>query len=133
MRARITAAIASVLTPVIANWSIEFSAWGYRWHVSQFLTTVVSTTVAVLLALEGVLRHREQWRNYRTTEQYLRAQLILFRHRVGDYEQLSETDAAKRLVLNAELAIKAENEVTLNVLARSDASSVQAEEKKTIG
>jgi len=87
----------------------------------KVLTTVVSTLVAVLLALEGVLHHREQWKNYRTTEQHLRAQRVFFETRTGDYSGLSDEAALKKLIETCEMAIKDENELTLSVLTRGSA------------
>ena len=123
LRTRVTAAVASVLTPVVANWTFEFSALGYTWYLSRSLTIIISTTVAALLALESVLRYRDLWRNYRMTEQYLHAQRYLFEYRVGEFETLDDEAAAKRLIANVESAIKTENEVTLNALARTDSGS----------
>jgi hypothetical protein len=69
-----------------------------------------------------VLHQREQWQNYRTTEQYIRGQKYLFENRVGEYSNNPLEESFKRFVTNIEAAIKNENEVTLNVLARADTS-----------
>jgi hypothetical protein len=71
-----------------------------------------------LIALEGVLRHREQWKNYRTTEQYLQTQKQLFVHKVGDYLKIDEAAAFKLFVNRIERAIAEENAITLNVLTK---------------
>lgn len=118
-RARVTAAVGSVIVPVLAQLSWHLSVGSIDLDTGKLLTTIVSTLVAVLLALEGVLHHREQWKNYRTTEQHLRAQRVYFETRTGDYFGLGDEPALKHLIETCETAIKDENELTLNVLTRS--------------
>lgn len=117
-RARVFAAVGAVLLPVLSNVPLQVNASGWTVDVTRTLVTVIGLIVALLVSLEGVLHHREQWQNYRTTEQYLRAQRSLFENGVGEYDGLDADAAFKRLVLNVETAIKNENEVTLNVLTR---------------
>jgi hypothetical protein len=128
-RARVTAAVGSVTVPVLAQLSWQMSAGAFAVDAGKVLTTIVSTLVAVLLALEGVLHHREQWKNYRTTEQHLRAQRVFFETRTGDYFGLSDETALKRLIETCEAAIKDENELTLSVLTRSS-SPVEVDASK---
>lgn len=79
--------------------------------------------MALLIGLEGVLHYREQWKNYRTTEQYLTAQKNLFCNNVGDYSALSKEDGFKLLVNRVETSIAEENAITLNVLTKIDYGS----------
>jgi hypothetical protein len=123
LRGRVTAAVGAVTVPVLTNVSLDVRLAGHPVDLSRILVTAIGLTVAVLIALEGVLHHREQWKNYRTTEQYLRAHRIMFENGVGEYESLDPESAFRRLVLNVESAIKNENEVTLNVLTRVDNGS----------
>ena len=118
MRARIASALSAVLIPVITNTNWSFSYGETSIDISNWLVTLLGTLVAVLIALEGVLHHREQWKNYRTTEQYLQTQKQLFLHRVGDYSALDDTKAFKLLVSRIEASIAEENAITLNVLTR---------------
>lgn len=118
LRSRIATAVSAVLIPVIANMSLSKAMFGETYDVSKLLVTALGLLVAVLVALEGVLHHREQWKNYRTTEQYLQTQKQLFLHRIGDYKSLDDGEAFKLLVGRAEAAIAEENAITLNVLAR---------------
>lgn len=118
MRGRIASALSAVLIPVITNTNWSFSYGETSIDVSNWLVTILGTLVAVLIALENVLHHREQWKNYRTTEQYLQTQKQLFLHRVGDYSALDDTKAFKVLVSRVEASIAEENAITLNVLTR---------------
>jgi hypothetical protein len=119
LRAKLTAATASVLVPILAQLEWTLTTFTYSFSVGRLLTTLLGGLVAILLALEGVLHHREQWRNYRTTEQYLRAERVFFENRLGDYAGLNDEEALRNLIAKVETAIKDENELTLNVLTRS--------------
>ena len=121
---RVVTAVGAVLVPVLANLPGTLELGIYHLNASRILTTVISTLVAVLISLEAVFRHREQWRNYRTTEQYLRSQKILFEQRADEFEQLDDQSARRRLIANVESAIKGENEVTLEVLTRTGDTTI---------
>jgi len=127
MRARIVSALSAVLIPVVTNtnWSISYG--DVMLDISNGLVTILGTLVAVLIALEGVLHHREQWKNYRTTEQYLQTQKQLFVHRVGDYSALDDSKAFKLLVSRVEASIAEENAITLNVLTRVETEAKSGE------
>jgi galactokinase len=66
--------------------------------------------------LESVYRYREQWKNYRSTEQLLGHERIYFETKVGPYSGLSESEAFTTLVARVESAIANENSATLNVM-----------------
>ena len=122
LRGRVWSAISAVLVPIVTNISlpeIVVSA-SLTLDISKVLATILSTAVALLIGLEGVLHYREQWKNYRTTEQYLTAQKNLFLNKVADYSNLKENDAFKLLVNRVENAITEENAITLNVLTKID-------------
>jgi hypothetical protein len=63
------------------------------------------------------LRSRTQWKNYRSTEQFLGHEQFEFLARVGKYENLEEDKAFKLFVERIENAISSENAATLNVMA----------------
>lgn len=123
MRGRIVSALSAVLIPVLTNVDLDFTYSDITFDLSKILVTILGTVVAVLIALEGVLHHREQWKNYRTTEQLLQTQKQLFLHRIGDYAEINDTSAFKLLVSRVEAAIIEENAITLNVLTRVDSES----------
>lgn len=120
LRGRIWSAIGAVLVPIITNVSLPNIELAGDWilNSSKVLATILSTLVALLIALEGVLHYREQWKNYRTTEQYLTSQKHLFLNKVGEYSNLNKAESFKLLVKNVEKAIYEENAITLNVLTK---------------
>jgi len=122
LRGRVWSAINAVLVPIVTNISLPVMVitTSLTLDVSKVLATILSTSVALLIALEGVLHYREQWKNYRTTEQYLTAEKNLFLNKVGDYSNLTENEAFKLLVKRVENAITEENAITLNVLTKID-------------
>jgi hypothetical protein len=123
IRSRMIAAVGAVIIPILSNTSFTLTFEGNIIDVPKIAVTLIGLLVAILLAVEGILHHKELWQNYRATEQFLQAQSYLFRNRVDDYAGLGDEEAFKHLVSRVERAIKEENEVTLNVLARSDTGS----------
>lgn len=121
---RAAAAIGAVLIPVVSNlpWEIPIGS-GFTIHVSTVGTSIIGLVVALILALEGVFHFKEQWQNCRGTEQYLLSQRFRFENRVDEYQSLSDEDAFKLFVSKVEKAIIDENNVTLNMLGRSEAAS----------
>ncbi|WP_405148886.1 DUF4231 domain-containing protein [Nocardia salmonicida] len=93
---------------------------------ASVVATVVSLLVAASVSLESVFKYREQWKNYRSTEQLLGHEKYYYWTRTGPYEQLDEFTAFKMLVERVEGAIAAENSATLNVMTTAY-QSVDAE------
>ncbi len=120
---QVIAATGAVLIPVINNVSIIVPIGNLNVDVAKFSVTVIGVAVAFAIALEGVFHHREQWKNYRSTEQYLETQKQLFVHRIGDYAELDKENAFRLLVNRIEGAIAEENAVTLNVLTRVESNN----------
>ena len=123
MTNRKVTAIVAVLIPVMGGLYLPLNILGQNFDLWRILITVAGLCVAILVSLEGVLHHREQWQNFRTTSEFIKAQKFLFFNRVDEYGGVSDEEAFKTLVMRVEAAIKNENEVTLNVLARVDSSS----------
>ncbi|MFD8726152.1 DUF4231 domain-containing protein [Streptomyces sp. NPDC059629] len=95
------------LVPVLVNLDLSFA---------KLTATVLSLIVVGSVSLESVYRYREQWKNYRSTEQLLGHERIYFETKVGPYAGLSESEAFTTLVARVESAIANENSATLNVM-----------------
>lgn len=80
------------------------------------LTTAISLLVLVLLSLESVFHFREQWKNYRSTEQSLEKEYFNFVAAEGAYRGLDDKKAFLEFVDRVEGAIASENSSTLNVM-----------------
>lgn len=102
------------LVPVLVN--VQFR------YVST-VTTTLSVTVVVLISLENVYHYREQWKNYRSTEQFLQQERFAFQTRVGEYEDLDDEQAFRTFVERVEAAIAAENASTLNTMTLTERAS----------
>jgi hypothetical protein len=85
--------------------------------------TIISLMVVVVVSLESVLHYREQWKNYRSTEQILGHEKYLFRSQVGSYKGLADPDAFQLFVARVEDAIASENSATLNVMTMASEAS----------
>lgn len=107
LQIRVLAVGGGVTVPALVN--LPF-AW------APIVVTVVSLVVAASVSLESVFKYREQWKNYRSTEQLLGHEKVYFRTRTGPYEHLGNTKAFRTLVERVEGAIAAENSATLNVM-----------------
>ena len=115
-----------VLVPIISNTSFPVSIADSEYDLSRIALTIKGLVVALLIALEGVLHHKDQWVNYRSTEQYLTTQRNLFTHRVADYLSLDDAEAFRLFVSRVETAIAEENAVTLNALSRTESETTSA-------
>ncbi|MGQ4619929.1 DUF4231 domain-containing protein [Nocardia sp. R7R-8] len=107
LRMRVVAVGGGVLVPALVNLP-------YVWAAPT--VTVISLLVAGSVALESVFRYREQWKNYRSTEQLLGHEKVYFQTRTGSYEGLGDGAAFRQLVERVEAAIASENSATLNVM-----------------
>ena len=66
------------------------------------VTTTLSLLVVVFVSMESVFHFREQWKNYRSTEQTLGHELVYYRTRCGSYTGLGDEDAFQVLVERCE-------------------------------
>lgn len=108
------------LVPVLVNIPQQ-TLWGLP--IVQIIVTVISLLVVIVVSLESVYHYREQWKNYRSTEQLLGHEKFLFRTRVGCYLNLNDAEAYKLFVERVEDAIYAENSATLNIMTTASESS----------
>jgi len=102
------------LVPVLANVSSSYTIFDAP--VVRVALTIISLMVVITVSLESVYHFREQWKNYRSTEQLLGHEKFLFRSRVGRYKNLSDEQAFNLFVERVEEAIAIENAATLNVM-----------------
>lgn len=107
LRMRTVSVVGGALVPVLVNLDLGFA---------RITATVISLVVVASVSLESVYRYREQWKNYRSTEQLLGHERVYFAARVGPYHRLSDRDAFTTLVARVERAIAGENSATLNVM-----------------
>lgn len=107
LRMRTLSVVGGALVPVLVNLDVSFA---------KLTATVLSLVVVGSVSLESVYRYREQWKNYRSTEQLLGHERIYFETKVGPYTGLSESDAFRTMVGRVEKAIANENSATLNVM-----------------
>jgi hypothetical protein len=107
---RTVTVVAGVILPVVVN--IKPIPTPY----TEYAATLISLLVALLVSLETVFHYREQWKNYRSTEQFLGREYFLFVSGEGVYKQLNEAQAFVTFVERIESAIAAENASTLEVL-----------------
>lgn len=85
-------------------------------ETTRYITTAVSLIVVVLISLESVFHFREQWKNYRATEQLLAKEYFNFVSAEGPYRNLEAKEAFLSFVDRVENAIASENASTLNVM-----------------
>lgn len=93
--------------------------------VAKWPAAGASLVVLFALGLDLILRLRDQWENYRYTEQYLDRERYLFSTGAGVYRQLSLEEAFLLFVERVEWAIAAENSTTLATMALSPDAGVR--------
>jgi len=121
LQMRAFSVIGGGLVPVLVNVPAQFTILGVS--IIQALVTIISLLVVIVVSLESVFHYREQWKNYRSTEQLLGHESFLFRSRVGRYKGLSDEDAFRLFVERVEDSIAAENAATLNVMTMASEAS----------
>lgn len=107
LRMKTISVVGGSLVPVLVNLDLSFA---------KLTATALSLIVVGSVSLESVYRYREQWKNYRSTEQLLGHEQIYFEAKMGPYSGLSEKQAFRILVARVESAIANENAATLNVM-----------------
>lgn len=107
LRMRTVSVVGGALVPVFVNLDLAFA---------RVTATVLSVVVVAAVSLESVYRYREQWKNYRSTEQLLGHERVYFETKVGPYHNLPKREAFSTLVARVEKAIANENSATLNVM-----------------
>lgn len=104
---RSTTVIGGATVPVLINLPIK--------NV-DIITTLISLLVVIFISLESVFHFREQWKNYRATEQLLAKEYFNFVAAEGPYRDMEEKEAFLSFVERVENAIASENASTLNVM-----------------
>lgn len=129
LRMRAFSVVGGGLVPVLINIPSQLTVVGIP--VIQAVVTVISLLVVIVVSLESVFHYREQWKNYRSTEQLLGHEKFLFRSRVGRYHNLSDDSAFRTFVERVEEAIAAENAATLNVMTMASEPADTTKRAKT--
>lgn len=104
---RATTVVGGAVVPVLINLPIENI---------DLITTMISLLVVIFISLESVFHFREQWKNYRATEQILAKEYFNFVTAEGLYKNQEEKEAFLNFVDRVENAIASENASTLNVM-----------------
>lgn len=117
LRIRTTTVVGGACVPALINLDLKY--------VRAF-TTILSLMVVILVSLESVFHYREQWKNYRSTEQMLGHEKIFFQTRTSSYEGITDDEAFRLLVDRVESAIAAENAATLSVMTLATEETAHA-------
>ncbi len=128
LRMRALSVVGSSLVPVLINVPHPYFAGV---SVVQVAVTFISLCVVISLSLESVFHYREQWKNYRSTEQLLGHEKFFFQTRVGRYHGVSDEAAFKLLVERVEDAVAAENASTLNTMTTASETSTSGRSADT--
>lgn len=120
--------IAGGIVPVLIN--VPYEALVFGVSLTKVFVTLISLLVVICVSLESVLHYREQWKNYRSTEQFLGHETIAFRAGIGGYRDLPPQDAFKLFVERVEDAIRSENAATLNVMTMANEPSNDGETRR---
>ena len=129
LRMRACAVIGGGLVPVLINVQPGWVFLGF--DIVKTIVTLISLMVVIFVSLESVFHYREQWKNYRSTEQLLGHEKFLFQSRVGRYSGMDDTEAFRIFVERVEDAIASENAATLNVMTMAaEATEAAAKQPK---
>jgi Protein of unknown function (DUF4231) len=130
LRMRACSVIGGAIVPVLINVQPGWHFYGI--DLIKTAVTLISLMVVTFVSLESVFHYREQWKNYRSTEQFLGHEKFLFLSRVGRYADLDDDTAFHLFVERVEDAIATENSATLNVMTMA-AETTEATKKDSDG
>ena len=82
-------------------------------NVNKLVTTLISFTVVIIVAIENVFHFRDRWKNYQIAEELLRREQYLFETKSDPYSKLDGVLAYALLVKNIEAIIKDERDKTI--------------------
>jgi len=119
LRMRAVTVIGGAIVPVLIN---------FPFFDADIIATIVSLIVVVFVSLETVFHFREQWKNYRATEQLLAKEYFNFVTAEGPYREQEEREAFLNFVDRVENAIASENASTLNVMTTLSESKAKGAE-----
>jgi hypothetical protein len=128
LRMRAFAVIGGGLVPVLINITPDVQVG--RVFVLRSIVTTISLLVVIGVSLESVFHYREQWKNYRSTEQLLGHETFRFRTRIGPYAGQSIDQAFLIFVERVEDAIAAENMATLSVMTLAAEASDDSQKRR---
>lgn len=117
----IAIAIGAASVPVLINIS-----------ESDFLPTLVSLIVTILVGIEGVIHFRGHWRNYDLMKTFLRTEANLFRAKAGIYKEFtSESSAFIHFVERIEEEIAKERSQTIEMRTSQSNKPSNSREQST--
>jgi Protein of unknown function (DUF4231) len=114
LRMRGFSVVAGAIVPVLINMDGVLTYHGFS--VVKGIVTIISLMVVISVSLESVLHYREQWKNYRSTEQQLGHEHMMYLSGIGRYKGLDAKTAFLTFVERIEDLIASENAATLNVM-----------------
>lgn len=129
LRMRAFSVVGGGLVPVLINVPSQHTLFDVS--IVQLVVTVISLMVVIAVSLESVFHYREQWKNYRSTEQLLGHEKFLFRSRVGRYQGMDDENAFRLFVERVEEAISIENAATLNIMTMANETVEATKHTKT--
>jgi Protein of unknown function (DUF4231) len=109
------------VVPVLINVPSDLPVFGIP--VIKAIVTLTSLLVVIAVSLESVFHYREQWKNYRSTEQFLGHETTVFTNGVGIYRDKEPQDAFGLFVERVEDAIRSENAATLSIMTLAQEST----------
>jgi hypothetical protein len=120
--------VAGAIVPVLINVDGVLMFRGLS--VIKVVVTVLSVLVVISVSLESVLHYREQWKNYRSTEQQLGHEHMMFMSGIGKYKELPAKEAFALFVEKVEELIASENAATLNIMTVAAETAQQSNTSK---
>jgi hypothetical protein len=113
-RMRTIAVGGAATVPIVTNLPFDF--------LMQYRTapaTIFSLVVTVVIALESIYKYGEQWKNFRSTYEFLKSEKFHFLAGEGQFRKMNPDEAYILLVERCESRIISENSATLNTIVSS--------------
>jgi hypothetical protein len=118
---RRTAVVGAAIVPILTSIPLDKLLGDYR----NMPATLVSLLVTIIVALETVNRYGDQWKNFRSTYEFLKAEKYHFQTGDGAYRNMDGDTAFSLLVERCESRIAMENSATLSIISSATNNSEQ--------
>ena len=94
-------------------------------NTDKTITTIISFTVVIIVALENVFHFRDRWKNYQIAEELLRREQYLIQTKGEPYSKLDEQSSFALFAKNIESIIKQERDRTIQARSSEIKTSKQ--------
>lgn len=93
--------ILGAIIPIITVIDTSFTELS-NWHIGSIASAIIAAIIAILAGVDKLQQTQSRWNIMRYCAQMLKREEMLYRNRIGDYDNTSDKDAKQLLVKRTE-------------------------------